>query len=199
MGVDSSIYEKLYAGSNYGAYPKGSRRLDQVHKWVKKYVPWQGTVFDFGCGRGHLLRKLLTSGYKCCGYEPCGYLIGHDLAGLPLRGCAIYTALYDPWWLPPSQFDCVVASDVLEHLPTEEEALDLLRKLCGFARKFVVITVGVGPSNASANLPGVDYELHTVLRAPGWWRAQIASHVDIVAEASIKKSALFCGKVKANG
>jgi len=192
MEPDSSVYENLYSASSYGKYEHGSRRLDQVLAWIKKYVSLRSTVLDYGAGRCYLTRRLIQAGYLVAAFEPCAWLWEHDNADL-----AEYRIRERPELNPIWQWDCVVASDVLEHLPDEAAALDLLGKLCEKAKAWVVITVGIASSNAKANLPGVDVELHQVIKPAAWWRKHVARHVDIVAESNVKKSYLVIGRVKA--
>ena len=190
----ADIYETLYAKSDYGRYLSGSARLDKVAEWVTANVPENTDLLDYGAGRGGLLRRLLPlNRYRCHAYDSCAYVREHDLA--ELTGAVLF-------YLPPGfegqmKFDCVVCSDVVEHMPNETAALALLDRIVGLSRKYVIVTIGIGRSNARGNIPSLDVELHTVRHNEKWWRGHIAQRVDIVEETMILQSALFLCTVKA--
>ena len=188
------IYRELYSRSDYGRYANGSARLDKVAEWVTANVPENTDVLDYGAGRGYLIRKLLPlNRYRLHAWDSCAWLRENDLA--ELTGAVLF-------YLPPGfegqmKFDCVVCSDVCEHMPNETAALALLDRIVGLSRKYVIVTIGIGRSNARGNIPSLDVELHSVRHNEKWWRGHIAQRVDIVAEEMILQSYLTFGTVKA--
>jgi len=101
------------------------------------------SVFEFGCGEGFLLRELKSRGFTA-----------RDLVGIDLREQAISEArtlhpefkfecvnLFD--WSPPhTQFDVVLASQVLEHIP---QPAAVLKKLIELTAGSLILTVPCEP------------------------------------------------------
>lgn len=91
--------------------------LDQTIRWkliTDALPPPPATVFEFGCGHGELLRHLRGLGYAAQGCDPGPEAIrgwGDDLRGITFAGTS------EQLGLPANSFDCVVLSDVLEHVP----------------------------------------------------------------------------------
>jgi hypothetical protein len=192
--VADDTMTRLYRDSDYGSYPTGSQRLDKVYEWIVANVPENTDVLDYGSGRGYLLRKLLPlNRYRCHAWDACTWVREHDLA--ELTGAAILQL--PPGFEGKASFDCVVSSDVLEHLPNNAAAMTLLERLVAMSRKWVVLTVGCGHSNARANIPGLDVELHSVLHSAGWWKPSFEHYLDIVDECSIIRSYCVLGTKKA--
>jgi len=192
--VTEDIYERLYKTSDYGKYANGSQRLDKVAEWVTANVPENTDVLDYGAGRGYLLRKLLPlNRYRLHAWDSCAHVREHDLA--ELTGAAILDL--PPGFEGDAKYDCVVSSDVLEHLPNNAAAMTLLERLVNLSRKWVVITVGCGHSNAQSDIPGLDVELHSVLHSAGWWKPSFERYLDIVDEFSVIRSYCVLGTKKA--
>ncbi len=74
-----------------------------------------GRVFDFGCGSGKLLQKLLNNGWEVHGYEPD--LKALELARFSLPKSVLYST--ESFFENPqnnNQFELLIMSHVLEHL-----------------------------------------------------------------------------------
>jgi FkbM family methyltransferase len=83
---------------------------------------------------------------------------------------------YDPGYplhesLPEEQFDGVICTDVLEHVP-EEDVAWVLDEIFARARRFVYVNVACFPAQKS--LPNGE-NAHATLRPPEWWAAQLAA------------------------
>lgn len=82
--------------------------------------------------------------------------------------------LYDPGVeehaaRPEGQFDGVVSTDVLEHIP--EEDIDwVLAECLGFARRFLYMNIASYP--AKKILPN-GWNAHVTIQPPEWWRRRI--------------------------
>lgn len=97
----------------------------EITSVVKKLDPREGEyILDLGCGTGRITYKLIDAGCKVVGVdfskeslkvceERCNAatLIRADVCNLPLKDCS---------------FDKCVSSEVLEHIPSEEERLKML-------------------------------------------------------------------------
>ena len=115
--VDPVDFEDIYQD-----YPLNKRRLDffakvsmgnLLRRLRRAGLGKTVTVLDYGCGNGLFVRFLQERGYeRCVGYDP--YVEGFD--ALPEH----------------TLFDCVIANDVIEHVPdpraTVRRCVELLRQ-----------------------------------------------------------------------
>lgn len=87
--------------------------------------------------------------------------------------------LYDPAFpthneKPLGKFDGVLCSDVLEHVPVDDDQLDeLIRDLFGYARKFVWASVCCRPAKKTF-ADGTN--VHVTLEPMAWWQALFERH-----------------------
>lgn len=112
------------------------------------------SLLDYGCGLGHQYKV-----YRL--HEKWGIT---DLF------------LYDPgigtrWQRPSKQYDFVVCSDVMEHVPPHLVD-NVLRDLFSFAKKSVWISVCCRP--AKKRFPD-GRNLHLTIQPPEWWQERIAA------------------------
>ncbi len=85
--------------------------------------------------------------------------------------------LYDPavpefMNLPGKEFDGVISTDVLEHIP-EHEIDDVLKEIFEMAQKFVYLNIAMYP--AVTILPNGE-NAHCTLKPKEWWNEKIAMH-----------------------
>lgn len=127
---------------------------DQIKRLIEKHGA--STLLDFGCGRGDA-------------YWIPHYL--HRYWGVPRP------ELYDPSFdshdkLPMTghQFDGVLCSDVLEHIPAEDVD-EFIAGLFGYAKKFVWASVCCRA--AKKTFPD-GTNLHVTIQPLGWWKRRFA-------------------------
>jgi SAM-dependent methyltransferase len=95
-----------------------------------------GTILDFGCGNGALVRRLRARGLDTLGLELDRAAIRDSLA----PDVQPYVTLYDGQLPAPyaaKSFDCVVAVEVIEHLP---DLVPAIAELARIARSEVLLT-----------------------------------------------------------
>lgn len=109
------------------------------------------TMLDFGCGRGEA-------------YKPPHKL--YKQLGLPRHAVTLYDPAFMPTaTLPKGQFDLVVCSDVLEHVP-EHEVDEFVARLFSYAKKAVWASVCCRP--AKKFFPD-GRNLHVTVKPFAWW------------------------------
>lgn len=113
------------------------------------------TLLDYGSGKG------------------CQYVEGrvHELWG------SIMPTLYDPAVeqiarRPVGQFDGVICTDVMEHVP-EEEVAETLADICGYAREWCFLAISCRP--AKKCFPD-GRNVHVTIRDEPWW-------LDVISES----------------
>jgi SAM-dependent methyltransferase len=135
---------------------------------VRRYTA-DGPYLDFGCGTGHLVRRLSTLG-PASGFEVSEYSAGQARRNAP--GCAVHT---DPADLPTASFGALTAIHVLEHL-TDDVAAETLatwrRVLRPGGRALVVMPdpAGRGRRLAGEAWMGFADPTHINLKPHGQWR-----------------------------
>jgi len=102
-------------------YNSRRERAAYTRKKYDKFL--QGRILDVGCGDAHL-KELISNEY-----------VGIDVAGKPDMVCDL-----EKGKLPfkNNSFDCVVCTDVLEHL---ENIHDMFFELARVTRKYVIISL----------------------------------------------------------
>lgn len=159
MGKYTDYYRKRH-GDGPGSY--GRTGAKQV-KYVLQALSGHGvkTVLDWGCGSNTLAKTLMgvRHDWKVDSYDPC-------VPGLDV--------------LPEGkQWDAVVTTDVLEHIPLEE--IDAaLEQIIGLTRR-----VGyhhIANYLARESMPN-GTNLHVLLEDAAWWKAKFEEHGVTVIEA----------------
>lgn len=135
---------------------------------VRRYVG-AGPYLDFGCGTGHLVRRLGALGASS-GFEISPY--SAQVARRTAPGATIYTSLEE---IPSASFGGLTAIHVLEHLddPTAAEAIATWRRvLRPRGRALVVMPDPAGRARAVAQdaWNGFSDETHINLKPHARWR-----------------------------
>lgn len=128
-----------------GSYGKSGKR------WASKVRYMRGsTVLDYGCGKGTLKETL---GWDIDEYDPA--IPGKDAE--------------------PEVHDCVVCTDVLEHI--EPECLDdVLAHIVSLMRLSGLLVVATRPAKKS--LPD-GRNAHLIIQPWYWWEEKISEHFKI--------------------
>jgi SAM-dependent methyltransferase len=115
-GYDQRYYETVHIDE------------DRIALWYYARVACRlcpsGRLFDFGCGTGHLLKRL-TATHEAIGYDASPY------ARTRARLNAPEATVLEEWQsLPPESIDVIVSLHTLEHLPRPQAVMEeLVRRL----------------------------------------------------------------------
>ncbi len=125
-----------------------------------------GRVLDFGCGTGHLLRRLSQS------FEACGYDVS-AAARTRCRENAPDAVVLEDWEsIPPGSLDGIVALHALEHVPRPLGTLrELVQRLGPHGRMLIVVpnTGSPGRSLKGEQWFGFRDPTHCSLLSRGEW------------------------------
>lgn len=131
------------------------------------------SALDVGCGRGTLVRSLQEIGVPTIGVD-----LAEDIRYS--RHCAIGNAIALPFAM---RFDCLVALDLVEHVPADYQRtlLSELRRVCG--RLMFATVPAEGETREMTTEHGVLN--HYIVQAPDWWAAHFAEHgFELVAQGA---------------
>ena len=139
---------------------------------VRRYCG-PGPYLDFGCGTGHLLRRLAAHG-SAAGLEVSAWSVAAARAAAP--GARVYD---DPDTLPDAGFGALVAVHVLEHLDDAAVAATLAtwrRVLVPGGRALVATPDPAGRGHAISGPRWVGFAdpTHVNLRPHAYWRDLLA-------------------------
>ena len=150
------MHSKIDLYKQLPPYPGNSLtlHLDNIKKLIE--ITKSKTALDYGCGNAkHYIKDRI-----------------HLLWGLEEMG------LYDPAilkWnsLPGDNFDCVISTDVLEHVPAKE-IKDTLKEIFTLSNKCTYLNIAMYPANQT--LPNGE-NAHCTLKSKEWWRQRIAETI----------------------
>lgn len=106
-------------------------RLAGFHQRLSKFVTPPAEVLDLGCGTGNLAAYLAEYGYALTGCDFAVSMMQEARAAHP-RARVEWIALPSNWQQLPfasGRFDAIVASSVLEYLPTLDAVLKECRRI----------------------------------------------------------------------
>lgn len=158
MGKYTEFYKKHHAETAYGTSGRGRA------KWIIPYLDRSHeTLLDWGAGSRGLEKSLAGRGIGVTSYDAC-------VPGIDTK--------------PDRQFDVVVTTDVLEHIPPEELAAVLL-ELIGYTRKRGIHFIPSFPANLV--LPDGN-NAHLIQENAEWWKNKFEEHGVTVVVAEDKVS-----------
>lgn len=133
-----------------------AKHVVTILKEVKRFGA--KTLLDYGAGKGKFYHEAVFN-------LPTG-----PVKGLKGLWALDEVRLYDPGYpphagLPTGQFDTVICTDVMEHIP-EEDLSWVVGELFDYARKLVYVSIATYP--ADKLLPNGE-NAHVTLKSPDWW------------------------------
>ncbi|MGD0948867.1 MAG: class I SAM-dependent methyltransferase [Candidatus Binatia bacterium] len=144
---------------------------DRVALWwyarlLRKLRPQGGRLLDFGCGTGHLLKRL-SSHFEAFGYDPAPHARNESRTNAP------DAVILEEWKsLPAASFDVIVALHTLEHLQRPLPTMEALcvKLVAGGLFLFVVPHVGgLGHRLKGRHWFGYRDSTHVSLLSRGEW------------------------------
>ena len=139
--MDADVYDEDY----FLRGRQSGKSLYQDYRWlpeltvpmVSRIVAHCGiekshTILDFGCSRGYIVRAFRELGYQAYGVDVSEWAVKNADESVGKycwlqKGAAMLSAYEDaPFW--PTEFDWVIAKDVLEHVPNVASVIDDLRQ-----------------------------------------------------------------------
>ena len=145
------LYRQLHdkAGKKYKGGSTLRKYVDEIASIVKGTDT--RTILDYGCGRGR--QYIDDKMHEAWGIMPT--LFDPGVAGLDD--------------LPVGQFDGVICTGVLEHIP-RGELPTAFSNLAGYARKWCFIAIGI--ALAHRRLPD-GTNAHVTVKPPDWWQQKL--------------------------
>lgn len=165
-------YEEIWTHDSYRVLSPGLDDADKVQLVMKLKESGVKTILDAGCGSGKLMQKLITE-----------YPNEFDVHGFDIsRNCLdpFFDDLKDEilsigcLWNPddmPGEYDAVICTDVLEHIPTEHVPA-VLSNLKQCTKKTCYLAIALFPDGFGPKLLG--QPLHLTVEEPQWWYSRIA-------------------------
>lgn len=130
---------------------------------VRKLRPDGGRLLDFGCGTGHLLKRLCTH-FEAFGYDASPHARHESRANVP------DAIILEDWAsLPRESFDIIVALHTLEHLTHPLPTLQALVTKLASGGDFFFVVPHVG---------GLGHRLKGV----GWFAYRDPTHVSLLSQ-----------------
>ena len=126
------------------------------------------TILDAGCGSGKLLKKMLEMGFQCQGVDIAENCLEPDLKPLQEQILKI-GSLWNKEIFGENQFDAVVCTDVLEHIPPEFVE-EVLQNIYYWANKYVFLQIALFEDYFGGK---IEQRLHLTVRPKKWWDKQL--------------------------
>ncbi|WP_439374653.1 class I SAM-dependent methyltransferase [Bradyrhizobium sp. DASA03120] len=150
-----SVFQECYT-ELYSTLPwlneSESVAADSLRPWLK-LIPKRAKVFEVGSGKAHLLKYLASQDYDCVATEITQERGEKHAAGMSNLKWHITDGVNLAKFEPPSSYDVVISTSVVEHLHPDD-MLDHLRNVREILKPggcyiFVTPHVGAGPSDVS--------------------------------------------------
>jgi SAM-dependent methyltransferase len=163
-------YERIWTHAAYRDFSPGLANADKLTLVPRLHQYGVRTLLDAGCGSGKLMQKLLT---ECAGeFDVHGFDIAANCLDPFFEGRQDQILTVGCLWDPADfcrEYDAIVCTDVLEHVPTERVAA-VLANFRRCARKVCYLAIALFPDGFGPELIG--RPLHLTVKRPAWWFEQ---------------------------
>jgi len=116
---------QILASSGFTNY-SDIKRLKFILNSLKENVPEGGSVLDVGCGNGIITRSLGKAGFKVNGIDISNKAIEKAKASNDLPNVNFNVISAEELAISQQKYDCVICSEVLEHLYQPQDLLKIL-------------------------------------------------------------------------
>ena len=153
-----------------------SRTWPTKNKLIESLTAASERILDVGCGTGSILRHLLQAGYKDLhGFELSKYAVER----LSREGITMHHGTLPTIDLPESEFDVVIASQILEHIIRRHKFVKSIRRvLRPGGRAFIFV-----PDNC---LGPIDEDNHVIKYNRDSLRTFLQGHFDVLRIESVR-------------
>lgn len=131
--MDTGFYKTYFAIEKDHWLMKVRRKIvrDQLEKYAQVLLAPQGEtvkkILDFGSGSGFLVNELQKEGIDAYGVDNAQEAVDYGTS-LGIKNLSVLGSK-SPLHFTNGYFDCVLAMDVLEHLPEEQYVLSELKRV----------------------------------------------------------------------
>jgi len=126
------------------------------------------TILDAGCGSGKLLKRMLDMGFECRGTDIAENCLEPDLK--PLQDQLLKVGLlWRKELFSENQFDAVVCTDVLEHIPPQFVE-EVLQNIYYWANRYVFLQIALFEDRFGKTIAE---RLHLTVKPKKWWDDQL--------------------------
>jgi len=118
--------DQLYQKSYFSDKNNQQDIIDATEKLnaIKRYLPTNATILDYGCGTGHFISVAKSKGYQIIGFDVSTYAAKYTASRYNVPTHSNFSELRSI-----EQVNAVVAFDVIEHIPKIDSSLHLFYSL----------------------------------------------------------------------
>lgn len=148
MGKYTAEYDRIHASKEYG---KSSEKMAHI---IKTFRPAGATsILDYGAGQSNTA-NMLGNFNHIKQYDP-------SVEGRKDK--------------PEGNYDWVICTDVLEHIP-EEELDDVLADIFSYS-KFILLVIATVPAGERLS---TGENAHCTVQTPEWWDARLSKFTSVL-------------------
>lgn len=154
----------MYDEDYFRKREKYSSRIDLLRRTYHSILYYNPKrILDVGCGMGYLVKYIYDRGYNIWGIDSAEII--RKISVIPER-----TLVGDCKDIPfgKKNFDVVVSSDFLEHIP-EEEIDDYVDEMCRVG-KVVLARISFKPEG----------KYHLTVKPKSWWKEKLGDRVILI-------------------
>jgi len=127
LPTKAQVHDFYDEGHHPAALDDADNRIhrDRVLRQLRSFGQGGRELLDIGCGFGHYLEQASKHGYSCTGIEPDEGRSHHARA----KGHRVLNGFFDHSQLGGGQYDAVILSHVVEHVPDPLELLTSIKSV----------------------------------------------------------------------
>ena len=153
----------------------------EIVRQLRRHFSQQDEILDFGCGTGHLLERLLTTGYRVAGADSSP----ETIAGInrTFTGRENFLGAHSPEALIDSRrrFDAILVAEVVEHLYDDwlDQLLVTLQRLTKPGGRIIFTTPNEEDlKEGSLACPCCGKEFHRTQHVRAWSKDELRRYLE---------------------